>query len=189
MFGEHRSFHLCFGKKTQLYITSRRKALSITHFAPHWPLANHLSAVDHLSQSPTSFSCMSFHDFNVLAANFSNEACFISRAVETQCNKKKNSVEIRDSLWRKKRQLMSDEKDWHTSQMLQKSEFGGWQVCTCMMAVCRGVMKLPSHPTLGEPHGWGTRTNKLITTLKGPPAVGTISPRCPHSDRNERGLF
>ena len=71
IFGEHGFFfHLCFGKKTQLCVISQSKALGITHTAPHWSWASYLFAINHLSQSPTSFSFISYHDFSVLAAIF-----------------------------------------------------------------------------------------------------------------------
>ena len=57
-------------KKAQLHDISQSKTLSTTHFMSHWPSYNHLSAVDHLSQSSTSFTSMSFLDFGVLAAIF-----------------------------------------------------------------------------------------------------------------------
>ena len=44
--------------------------LGVAHFVPHWSLANHLSAIAHLSQSLTSFTFVSFCDFGVLAAIF-----------------------------------------------------------------------------------------------------------------------
>ena len=46
----------------------------------------------------------------------------------------------------------------------ESSCWNGRQHCTCVTTVCTGVGKrlhtLPSHPTLGEPQGFGTLTNK-----------------------------